>query len=139
MRPLLALLVGLAAAAPVPKAVKKKDVAAQLVGRWKPNGKGTCWFEFRDDGTLKTWHTHNGNTDSALDWTWAIDPDESTPRRIRLKEDHGRRERYDCAFELDGDALKFAFLHRVKEMPEKLDASVAGLELYDLTRDTPAK
>ena len=67
MRHLIAaiLLVGFASAAPVPKALKKQDETALLVGRWKPVGTSRTFFDFRPDGTMRCWT--DGNERSAID------------------------------------------------------------------------
>lgn len=142
MRPLvaLALLVAVAPAAPVPKALKKPTLSDQLVGTWKPNGTGTAWFRFNADGTLQTWHVNgNGNgKQSEMQWTWVIDPEPSTPQRLKLTRTSEPRQTLDCALELDGDTLTFAFLTGGKKMPEKL-ADGQGLELYKLARTADGK
>jgi hypothetical protein len=134
----LTLLVGLAPAAPVPKSLKKPTLADQLVGTWKPNDKGTCWFRFHADGTLQTWHGRDKGVDSKMHWTWAIDPEPSTPHRLKLTRTSEPRQTLDCALELDGDRLTFAFLTGGKKLPERL-ADGLGLELYQLARDTDGK
>jgi hypothetical protein len=138
MRPLLVvvLLAGFtpAHAAPVPKAVKKKDDKELIVGTWKPANKGTCWFQFNADGTMKTWHDPNAH--SPLDWTWAIEETDRLPKRIKLARAVGSGA-YDCIYELDGDGLKIAFIVGTKD-PQKLEAG-RGVELYEQTRDTSGK
>jgi hypothetical protein len=125
-------------AAPVPKVVKKVDGADVLSGTWKPNGKGTCWFQFNADGTLKTWHDRNGTTDSHLEWTWSVDPEQTTPRRVKLTRMSDRRTVYDCLYERDGDNLKFAFVVEGQVASAKLEAG-SGMELHELTRGISAK
>lgn len=135
MRPLLAvaLLVGLAPAAPVPKAVKKDD-AAQIVGSWKPTDKGTCHYEFKADGTMRTWH--DPAVGPPIDWTYTLDP-AATPKRMKLATADGKNS-YDCVYSLDGDQLKVAFVLGVKELREKWEET-PGIQLYDQTRDTSGK
>lgn len=137
MRPLLAvvLTVSLAPAAPVPKAVKKKADKELLVATWKPANKGTCWFQFSADGTLKTWHDPNAH--SPLDWTWAIEDTERLPKRMKLTRAGGRNESYVCVYELDGDALKIGFVVG-GQVPENVEAG-PGVQLYEQTRDTSSK
>lgn len=137
MRPLVAvvLVAALAPAAPVPKAVKKKDDKELIVGTWKPANKGTCWFQFNADGTLKTWHDPNAH--SPLDWTWAIEETDRLPKRIKLTRAGGGNESYVCIYELDGDGLKIAFIVGAKD-PQKVEAG-PGLQLYEQTRDTSNK
>lgn len=135
MRPLpaVALLVGLAPAAPVPKELKKKDDAAAIVGTWKPANTGTCHFKFNDDGTMRTWHSPN--IGSPIDWTYTLDST-TTPKKVKLTTADGKQN-YDCIYELDGDSLKFAFVLGAKD-PKKVEAG-PGLQLYEQTRDTSAK
>jgi hypothetical protein len=136
----LALLVGLAPAAPVPKALKKGDVSKQLVGTWKPAGKGTAWFQFHDDGTLKTWHGEGAAVNSKMDWTWALDPDATlSPRKVRLTHVPDTQHSYDCLFELDGDGLRFVFLLTAGMTPPKKVEEGPNLQLHEMTRHTPAK
>ncbi len=137
MRPLFALLLlaVLTPAAPVPKGMKAKP--ATLVGTWKPADKGTCWFQFNDDGTLKTWHVIQGPIDSQMEWTWAIDPEATAPKRVTLTQTNSGG--YKCVYELDGDQLKVAFVHRVKgELLAKWDET-PDISLHTLTRDTDTK
>lgn len=135
MRPLLAiaLLVGLALAAPVPKELKKKDDATAIIGTWKPASTGTCHFKFNDDGTMRTWHSPN--IGSPIDWTYTLDPI-ATPKTMKLTTAKGK-ETHDCIYELDGDGLKIAFVLGAKD-PKKVEAG-PGLQLYEQTRDTSAK
>lgn len=137
MRSLLALTLviglGVAPAAPVPKAVKKKDDAALVVGTWKPANNGTCWYQFNADGTMQTWHGLSKG--SPLDWTWTLDPD-TTPKRMKLTRAVGSGV-YDCLYELDGDTLKIAFIVGAIE-PKKVEAA-PGLQLYEQARDTSVK
>lgn len=140
MRPLLALalLAAVAPAAPVPKSLKKPVLADQLAGTWKPNGTGSAWFQFNPDGTLKTWHANGNARNSEMQWTWAIDPESSTPQRLKLTRTSEPRQTLDCALELDGDSLTFAFLTGGKTLPAKLAAG-QGLELYHLARTSDGK
>jgi hypothetical protein len=135
MRPLLAALLfaGFVAAAPVPKAVKKKDDKELIVGTWKPANKGTCWYQFNADGTMQTWHGQGKG--SPLDWTWTLDPN-AAPKRMKLTRAVGSGV-YDCLYELDDDALKIAFIVGAIE-PKKVEAA-PGLQLYEQARDTSSK
>jgi hypothetical protein len=134
----LLLLAAPLAAAPVPKSLKKHDLSAQMVGTWKPNGTGSAWFQFNADGTLKTWHANGNARNSEMQWTWVIDPEPSTPQRVKLSRTSEPRQSLDCALELDGDTLTFAFLTGGKKLPEKL-ADGQGLELYHLARTADGK
>ena len=85
MRPLFALLLvgfGTAAAAPVPKELRKPDDKNLIVGTWKPSDRNGCWFRFAADGTLETWYPLNGN--SPMKWTWTIADTKATPKRVTL-------------------------------------------------------
>ncbi len=143
MRPLLAvaLLAGLASAAPVPKALKKADDATRIVGTWKPIDKESAWFQFNDDGTLKTWHGGEGGAaNSHMDWKWALDPDATpSPRKVRLTRVPDSENGYDCLYELDGDTLRFVFLLSPNmPRPKKVERG-DNLQLHQLARHTPAK
>lgn len=137
MRPLLVvvLLAGFTPAAPVPKAVKKKDDKELLVGTWKPANKGTCWFLFNADGTMKTWHDPNAH--SPLDWTWVLEETERLPKRMKLTRAGGGNESYVCVYELDGDGLKIGFVVG-GQVPEKVETG-PGVQLYEQSRDTSSK
>lgn len=134
MRPLLALglFAAYSPAAPVPKAVKKGDVAL-IVGTWKPAASGTCHYQFRDDGTMRTWHTPE--VGPPIDWTYTLDPTAS-PKGVKLTSADGKS--YDCVYELDGDRLKLAFLLGAGKLEAKWETT-PGLQLYEQTRDTSAK
>jgi hypothetical protein len=140
MRPLVAalLLVTLAPAAPVPKAVKKKDDKELLVGTWKPVNQDSAWFQFAADGTLKTWHGETDNPNSQMNWSWALDP-EPTPRRVRLTRVPDSHNGYDCLYELDGDTLKFVFLLKKGMDPPKKVEGGPDLQFHQMTKAPPAK
>lgn len=138
MRFALALLLtaGPVVAAPVPKDFKKPDDRQLLVGAWKPADNGTAHFEFRADGTMRTWHSRNvGNP---LEWTWTnLDP-QAMPKRVTLTRTEGSGI-YDCYYELTGDTLKVAFIvDKTLPVPGKLEPG-RGLSFYLLTRDAPPK
>lgn len=143
MRPLLAvaLLAGFVPAAPVPKALKKADDSVRIVGTWKPTDKGSAWFQFNDDGTLKTWHGGEGGAaHSHMDWKWALDPDTSlSPRKVRLTRVPDSQNGYDCLYELDDDTLKFVFLLSPGMSPPKKVEAGPNLQLHLMARHTPAK
>lgn len=135
MRPLLAvvLLAGLTTAAPVPKAVKKKDDQESLVGRWKPSDGTKQWYEFKDDGTLKTWN--EPNEAKAVPYNWSIDPTAS-PKRMTLYSPGTTRPEWEVVYELDGDDLRMTYCHagRVPAGVGKKHGIFNGQ-----TRDTSAK
>ena len=108
MRPLLALLllVGFAPAAPVPKAIKKKDDASLLVGRWKPSDGTKQWYEFQDDGTLKTWD--EPNEQSAVPYKWTIDVT-AIPKRMTWANGKTGKVEFEAVYELDGDDLRMNY------------------------------
>lgn len=140
MRPLfvVCLLAGIAVAAPVPKSVKKKDDATLILGTWKPTGKDMAWFQFADDGTLKTWHGDDENANK-MAWTWAIDPERTTPRRVRLNRVPDSHNGYDCLYELDGDTLKLVFLLKKGMLPPEKVQAGPDLQLHQMTKSPPAK
>src|SRR5262249_20141614 len=111
MRPLfaVALLVGLAPAAPVPKDLKKKqDDKALLVGTWKPVGNRTEWFKFDEDGQMKVWNT-GGSAQTGVPYTWGIDPDADPKQMTWGDTSPQRRPQWDCLYELDGDVLRIVY------------------------------
>jgi hypothetical protein len=137
----LVLLAAIAPAAPVPKALKKVDVGKQIVGTWKPTGRGSAWFQFHDDGTLMTWHGAEGAAaNSKMNWTWALDPAaDSSPRKVRLNRVPATDGGYDCLFELDGDTLRFVFLLTKGMTPPAKVEDGPNLQLHEMTRHTPTK
>ena len=84
MRPLVALLllVTVTAAAPVPKAVKKKsDDATDLVGTWRAaNGTRDENFRFTEDGKMAAWSGKGGDGGS-FPYSWTIDTT-ADPKRM---------------------------------------------------------
>lgn len=143
MRPILvlALVATLAPAAPVPKAVKKKDDKSQLLGTWKTtseDGKtgAAIWthtYLFEDDGLLKQWY---GPTDRS-DWDWAIDP-EQTPKRMTWVNRKGAKNAFDCTYELDGDTLRLNYVGAGQPLPKGVGPQAGGYAII-MTRDTTAK
>ncbi len=132
MRPLLAfaLLVGLATAAPVPKAVKKQADSDQLVGRWIATEKNTHSFHFRDDGTMTVW---NGQVENGgAKYRWTID-DTASPKRMTWYDTTSTppRPQFECVYELDGDSLKITY-----ECAPKVPAGVGvGNQNHHMTRE----
>ena len=143
MRPLLALLllVAVASAAPVPKAIKKKDDASLIVGTWKVtalNGQNngtfhTHTFVFDAEGGVRT--VYSG--DQTTDWTWALVAGDA-PKRMRWVAKTKGQTDFDCVYELDGDTLKFGFITSGQKPPAKVEPG-PGLTLYELTRDPAGK
>lgn len=141
MRRLLALLllVGIAPAAPVPKAPKKVDDKTALVGTWKVtllNGKAenlhTHTYTFDADGGVRTLYGENGRSD----WSWTIEPDE-TPKRMKWVSKEGLAG-FDCVYELHGDTFKLGFLTSGQGPPAKVEVT-PGVTLYEMKREPPAK
>ena len=144
MRPLfaVALLVGLAPAAPIPKALKKSDDKTLIVGTWQVHtltvsGRkadiSNDTFVFDAEGKVKLL---NGGRDNGSFWTWTIDPDASPPGMRWAS--NGGRNNWDCVYELSGDTLKVGFISSGAKRPEKVEPG-ASLTLYEMTRDTTAK
>lgn len=108
MRPLLAImfLVGVAVAAPVPKAVKKNQDAALIVGRWKPADGTENWYEFKDDGTMKVWGF--GGEKQAVPYRWTLDPTAS-PKRMTWYKANATTPTWECVYELDDNALRMTY------------------------------
>lgn len=136
MRTLLAvaLFVGVASAAPVPKAVKQKDETALLVGRWKGADPTSHSFEYRADGTMKVW---NGENDSgAAEYRWTLDP-AASPKRMTWYDRNGDppRPAFECVYELDGDELKISY-----ESAPRVPAAInEGSQQHRMTRTATAK
>ncbi len=141
MRPLLiiALLVGVAPAAPVPKAVKKADDKTLLLGSWKvsevtANGKPATvsyhTFVFTEDGKLTLL---SGAEKTGPQWTWTIDPS-ATPRAMKWATGNP----WDCVYDLDGDSLKLGLLNKGASVPATVEPG-DGMTLYVMTRETPSK
>jgi hypothetical protein len=123
-------------AAPVPKEFRKRGDGVAIVGAWKPADGNSAHFQFRADGTMRTWHGQNSGP--ALEWTWTnLDP-AATPKRVTLTRQNGNGA-YDCYYELTGDALTIAFItDKSQPVPERLGPA-RGLSVYPLTRDPSAK
>ena len=134
MRPLLAvaLLVGFAPAAPVPKGIKKKDDAAMLVGRWlAANGRGHS-FVYNEDGTMKVWDGPN-EPQGGANYKWSIDAT-ATPKRMTWYGVGSTAPQYECVYEMDGDELKITY-----ESAPKIPTGVGtGSQNHHMTR-SPAK
>lgn len=144
MRPLfaVALLAAFAPAAPVPKALKKKDDKADIVGTWKVhtltmNGRKTdisdVTFVFKADGTAKMFHS---GEDNRPNWIVTLDPNASPPGMRWVNS--GGRNNWDCVYELCGDTLKVGFISAGAKRPEQVEPG-ENLTLYEMTRDTSAK
>lgn len=146
MRPLvlLTLLAGTTAAAPVPKAVKKADDKTALVGTWRVtaetlNGRNERvtddTFMFDAEGIL-TIRPKNPDMYKPH-WTFKLDS-EASPRRMQLSLSvKGPFER-ELVYELDGDTLKVGFINKGANPPAAVEPG-DGLNLFVMTRDTPAK
>lgn len=142
MRPLiaLALLAVLAPAAPVPKALKKKDDKALLVGTWKvtcEDGKAgasihTHTYRFDEDGNQKQWY---GKGADMSEWTWAIDPEASPKRMTWVSQTQGT---FECVYELSGEGLKMAYTRGHQKQPPTAFTG-PGVHLIELVRDTTSK
>jgi len=138
MRSLLAiaLLVGLAPAAPVPKALKKQDDKDAILGTWSPAPGRTEWFEFKADGTLKAWNT-GGSAATGVPYKWSIDPT-ATPKRMTWYSPGETKPSWECVYELDGDTLKICYVNAGRKVPAQATEESDGL-FCDLRRDTSAK
>jgi hypothetical protein len=134
MRPLLVLLllVGLAPAAPVPKALKKQNASALLVGRWKPD-KGSEWFAFDAEGGMKAWST--GSEATAHPYTFTLDPDPDAGQwRMTWTQKGQATPSYYAVFLVDGDRLFLSYTGVQGKPPAKPDPTTPT----NFTRD-PAK
>lgn len=144
MRPLLALalLAGLAAAAPVPKSVKKVDDKTALVGTWQvteltvnSRKTDTSYQTFTFDAVGKVTLRHGKDATGGSSWTWTID-DSASPRRMQWSTQPGRTD-WDLVYEVDGDTLKVGFINKGAKPPASV-VPAEGLTLYVMTRE-PAK
>lgn len=130
---MLFLLAAPLSAAPVPKEMKAKRDADRLVGRWKPaDGKNT-WYEFRADGTMKTWN--EPNEASAVPYRWTIDPT-TTPKRMTWANGGTGMVEWEAVYELDGNDLRMTYAHTPK-VPPGLGAAFGIVNKQ--TRETPVK
>jgi uncharacterized protein (TIGR03067 family) len=139
IRFVLALAFGLgvpvAFAAPVPKAVKKKDDGTAILGRWqgivlpKAASNTVYTFRFADDGTCGL-TTGSNDTESAARYT--LDPTAS-PKRMTWN----NGPEWRCVYELDGDTLRIGFVSG-KEIPDNMELK-NGLTVYELKRVTDDK
>jgi uncharacterized protein (TIGR03067 family) len=144
MRPLLALalLVGLAPAAPVPKALKKADDKSLLLGQWKTTSeqgqKGAAiWthtYLFEESGQLKQWY---GPKNDCSHWDWAIDPDQS-PKKMTWVNRQNPQNAFDCTYELDGDTLRLNYVGAKQPLPKGVGPKAGGYAI-EMTRDTTTK
>jgi len=135
MRTLLALVLlgSLAVAAPVPKAVKKKNNADQLVGTWKPD-KGSEWFEFTAEGGMKAWTT--GSVNSPALYTYALDPDpDAREWRMTWSTKGQAKPSYQVVYLIDGDRMYMTYSGVNGTPPPKPDPTTAP----NFTRQTPDK
>ncbi len=137
MRPLLAvvLVAALAPAAPVPKALKKASDQQLIVGRWKPREGHTQWYQFNDDGTLRTWYGAD-DPGGGNQYRWALDPTAS-PKRITWVGITSGKAEWEGIYELAGDTLKVAY-SPVPKVPEGFGPGQSQASV-EQTRDTSAK
>ncbi len=136
----LALLAGFATAAPVPKAVKKKDDKAMIAGRWlvtelTVNGRNTNvsynTFTFDTEGKVTLRSKKDDPSGSA--WTWTIDPTVDPPG-MQWATQNGKND-WQLVYEVTADTLKVGFIAKGAKPPTKVEPC-DGLTLYVMTRDT---
>lgn len=151
MRPLITaiLVAALAPAAPVPKDAKKADDKDLLLGTWKTvteNGKDgsgviTHTWEFGKDDHLSQQYGGNGGKlgpqEGVSNWTWKLDTT-VTPKKLTWVSTKDPLDKWESAYELDGDTLRVVIVYKGTPWPEKVAAG-KGLYLYELKRDTPKK
>ena len=126
MRPLvaLALLAGMTTAAPVPKAVKKKNNADQIVGTWKPN-KGSEWFQFDAEGNMKAW-TNGGNAATGVPYTYALDADpDAREWRMTWASKGQPKPSYQVVYVVDGDRMYMTYSGATGQPMAKPDPTTA--------------
>lgn len=138
MRPLIALLLigfGSLLAAPVPKELRaKKGDTTLIVGRWRPSDGTKQWYEFKADGTMKTWNEPDEGR--AVPYRWTMDPT-VTPKRMTWTGGRSGRVEYEAVYELDGNSLWMTYA-AAPRVPTTVDR-MPGPLTNGLTRDTPAK
>lgn len=130
---MLLLAVGSLSAAPIPKELKKADDKTALVGRWKPADSSAQWYEFKADGTMKTWNAPNEG--SAVPYLWTIDPT-ATPKRMTWANGRSGKVEWEAVYELDGNDLRMTYAHTPK-VPTGIGAGFGIVNKQ--TRDTPGK
>ncbi|MEO2091439.1 MAG: hypothetical protein ABGY75_18430 [Gemmataceae bacterium] len=131
---LVLITVAPAAAAPVPKGVKKKDDVRAVLGKWEGGlggaAKGGGYvFRFGDDGTCGITNVGPNNRESGA--AYELHPDKS-PRQMTWWNGAERTE-WRCVYELDGDTLKVVFVHAGTDIPPDA-APRAGVTVYELKR-----
>ena len=100
----LALLAGTTAAAPVPKAIKRKPAdGAEIVGLWVTRPADTTGWVFRGDGTAGVGDPVNPSCKAI----YKLDPAQ-TPKHLDWSQDGGKTW-YLGIYEVDGDVLKINF------------------------------
>lgn len=143
MRTLLAvaLLVGLAPAAPVPKGLKKKvNDAEAIVGIWMhSSGTRDENFEFTPDGKMRAWMGNGGPGGTTFGYSWTLDPT-ATPKRMTWGGANDPKPQWECVYELDGDTLRICYIASGQPVPTAVAREMKGGFYCDLRRDTsPAK
>lgn len=132
-----------AVAAPVPKAVKKKADAQLILGKWQGGvvaagqGQGPAashLFRFGDDGKCGIINTPGNSRENGAEYE--LHPDKS-PRQMTWWNGPERTE-WRCVYELDGDTLKVAFVHKGTDLPADTSPR-AGVTVYELKRLTDDK
>mgnify|MGYP007071110456 CR=1 FL=1 len=100
---LACLLVPTLVAAPVPKSVKKKDDATDIVGLWASTRGGTTGWWFGEDGKAGT-----GNpVQVGCAAIYKVDATQ-TPRHLDWSQDNGKTW-YLAIYEIENDVLRINF------------------------------
>lgn len=141
MRPfLVALLLVVPAAAPVPKAVKKPDAKDLLVGAWRLHR-----LDGRPDPNQYTYTFTADGKASALaaggayvEWTYTLDLSASPPR-ITFTDQDNPRISWVWAYELTSDrTLKCAYAQGGRPLPDTFDPA-ENVVVREFIRDLTAK
>ncbi len=119
----LAVLAGLAAAAPVPKALKKKNTS-DIVGTWKPD-KGSEWFQFDAEGNMTAW-TNGGNAVTGAKYTYALDADPDVREwRMTWNSKGQPKPSYQVVYLIDGDRMYMTYSGATGQPMAKPDPTTA--------------
>lgn len=125
----VAACVSVAAAAPIPKALRRPGDARHIVGVWAPATNPRSFWVFREDGTGGV-----GDADNpALKAVYRLDPHQK-PKHLDWSQDSGKTW-YLGVYELDGDHLRISFGRGggSTERPPSVDPA-NGFQFVSVTR-----
>jgi uncharacterized protein (TIGR03067 family) len=134
----ISLAVGSAAAAPIPKELKKADDKTRIVGTWamtrcNVSGKDTTasWqtITFDADGGVRA---HSREERLILEFTTALDP-VATPKRMPWRNKQTGDAMYECVYRLADGGLTIVVPHDHKTPPTSLDQA-PRVTVYEFKR-----